>query len=193
MSTKLKYIDSHWGIFALQGIVALLFGWFALFTGSSDVQTLVIVVGSVLLSLGIIELLNLLARTRTKNTWGVSLFMAILEVILGLKAVDDLTDKFIWILAGVCGCIMGAVILNTGHLGATPFIKYFGSYMMIFGIVNLIYAVHNKEQAKDYRSEKLAIKKQSVKAQSSNKNTELKNKAKITKKVSTKNSKKSAK
>ena len=65
--------------------------------------------------------------------------------------------------------------------------------MMIFGIVNLIYAVHNKEQAKDYRSEKLAIKKQSVKAQSSNKNTELKNKAKITKKVSTKNSKKSAK
>ena len=39
MSTKLKYIDSHWGIFALQGIVALLFGWFALFTGSSDIQT----------------------------------------------------------------------------------------------------------------------------------------------------------
>ena len=88
---------------------------------------------------------------------------------------------------------MGAVIFNTGHLGTTPFIKYFGSYMMIFGIVNLIYAVHNKEQAKDYRSEKLAIKKQSVKAQSSNKNTELKNKAKITKKVSIKNSKKSAK
>lgn len=24
MSTKLKYIDSHWGVFALQGVVALL-------------------------------------------------------------------------------------------------------------------------------------------------------------------------
>lgn len=192
MSTKLKYIDSHWGIFALQGIVALLFGWFALFTSSSDIQTLVIVVGSVLLSLGIIELLNLLARTRTKNTWGVSLVMAILEIsaglallftyeqnvawhliviaaytilrgifeiILGLKAIDDLTDKFIWILAGVCACIMGVVILNTGHLGTTPFIKYFGSYMMVFGVVNLIYSVHNNEQGKDYRSEKLAAKK----------------------------------
>ena len=192
MSTKLKYIDSHWGIFALQGIVALLFGWFALFTNSSDIQTLVIVVGSVLLSLGIIELLNLLARTRTKNTWGVSLVMAILEIsaglallftyeqnvawhliviaaytilrgifeiILGLKAIDDLTDKFIWILAGVCACIMGVVILNTGHLGTTPFIKYFGSYMMVFGVVNLIYSVHNNEQGKDYRSEKLAAKK----------------------------------
>ena len=192
MSTKLKYIDSHWGIFALQGVVALLFGWFALFTNSSDIQTLVIVVGSVLLSLGIIELLNLLARTRTKNTWGVSLVMAILEIsaglallftyeqnvawhliviaaytilrgifeiILGLKAIDDLTDKFIWILAGVCACIMGVVILNTGHLGTIPFIKYFGSYMMVFGVVNLIYSVHNNEQGKDYRSEKLAAKK----------------------------------
>ena len=192
MSTKLKYIDSHWGIFALQGIVALLFGWFALFTNSSDIQTLVIVVGSVLLSLGIIELLNLLARTRTKNTWGVSLVMAILEIsaglallftyeqnvawhlvviaaytilrgifeiILGLRSIDDLTDKFIWILAGVCACIMGVVILNTGHLGTIPFIKYFGSYMMVFGVVNLIYSVHNNEQSKDYRSEKLAAKK----------------------------------
>lgn len=192
MSTKLKYIDSHWGIFALQGVVALLFGWFALFTNSSDIQTLVIVVGSVLLSLGIIELLNLLARARTKNTWGVSLVMAILEIsaglallftyeqnvawhliviaaytilrgifeiILGLKAIDDLTDKFIWILAGVCACIMGVVILNTGHLGTIPFIKYFGSYMMVFGVVNLIYSVHNNEQGKDYRSEKLAAKK----------------------------------
>ena len=192
MSTKLKYIDSHWGIFALQGVVALLFGWFALFTNSSDIQTLVIVVGSVLLSLGIIELLNLLARVRTKNTWGVSLVMAILEIsaglallftyeqnvawhliviaaytilrgifeiILGLKAIDDLTDKFIWILAGVCACIMGVVILNTGHLGTTPFIKYFGSYMMVFGVVNLIYSVHNNEQVKDYRSEKLVAKK----------------------------------
>ena len=192
MSTKLKYIDSHWGIFALQGIVALLFGWFALFTSSNDIQTLVIIVGSVLLSLGIIELLNLLARTRTKNTWGVSLLMAILEIsaglallftyeqnvawhliviaaytilrgifeiILGLRAIDDLTDKFIWILAGICACIMGVVILNTGHLGTTPFIKYFGSYMMVFGVVNLIYSVHNNEQGKDYRSEKLAAKK----------------------------------
>ena len=192
MSTKLKYIDSHWGIFALQGDVALLFGWYALFTNSSDIQTLVIVVGSVLLSLGIIELLNLLARARTKNTWGVSLVMAILEIsaglallftyeqnvawhliviaaytilrgifeiILGLKAIDDLTDKFIWILAGVCACIMGVVILNTGHLGTIPFIKYFGSYMMVFGVVNLIYSVHNNEQGKDYRSEKLVAKK----------------------------------
>ena len=192
MSTKLKYIDSHWGIFALQGIVALLFGWFALFTSSSDIQTLVVIVGSVLLSLGIIELLNLLIRTRTRNTWGISLFMAILEIgaalsllftyeqnvawhlavvaayttirgifeiLLGLHSIDDLTDKFSWVLTGICGCIMGIVILNSGRLGTTHFIKYFGSYMMVFGIVNLIYSIHNHEQSKDYQAEKVAAKK----------------------------------
>ena len=225
MSTKLKYIDSHWGIFALQGIVALLFGWFALFTNSSDIQTLVIIVGSVLLSLGIIELLNLLARTRTKKTWGVSLTMAILEVsaglallftyeqnvawhliviaaytilrgifeiILGLKAIDDLTDKFIWVLTGVCACIMGVVILNTGHLGNTPFIKYFGSYMMVFGVVNLIYSVHNHEQGKDYRSEKLAAKKKTTKNVES-KTTNLKVITKTVKKNQAKPSKNNTK
>lgn len=192
MSTKLKYIDSHWGVFALQGVVALLFGWFALFTGSSDVQTLVVIVGSVLLSLGIIELFNLLIRTRTRNTWGISLLMAILEIsaalsllftyeqnvawhlvvvaaytifrgifelILGLRSIDDLTDKFSWVLTGICGCIMGIVILNSGRLGTTHFIKYFGSYMMVFGIVNLIYSIHNHEQSKDYQAEKVAAKK----------------------------------
>lgn len=195
MSTKLKYIDSHWGIFALQGIVALLFGWFALFTGSSDLQTLIIIVGSVLLSLGVIELINLLIRTRTRNTWSISLIMAILEIgaalsllftyeqnaawhlvviaaytilrglfeiILGLHSIDDTTDKFSWVLAGICGCIMGIVILNTGHLGTTHFIKYFGSYMMVFGIVNLIYAMHNNEQSRDYQTEKLAAKKAKI-------------------------------
>ena len=192
MSTKLKYIDSHWGIFALQGIVALLFGWFALFTGSSDIQTLIVVVGSVLLSLGIIELINLLIRTHTRNTRGISLLMAVLEIgaalallftyeqnvtwhlvviavytilrglfeiILGLHSIDDMTDKFSWVLAGICGCIMGIVILNAGRLGTMHFIKYFGSYMMIFGIVNLIYSVHNREQSNDYQQEKIANKK----------------------------------
>ena len=224
MSTKLKYIDSHWGIFALQGIVALLFGWFALFTGSSDLQTLIIIVGSVLLSLGIIELINLLIRTRTRNTWGISLIMAILEIgaalsllftyeqnaawhlvviaaytilrglfeiILGLRSIDDTTDKFSWVLAGICGCIMGIVILNTGHLGTTHFIKYFGSYMMVFGIVNLIYAMHNNEQSRDYQTEKLVAKKAKIssvspKLEASKRSTTVKQSTKKTAKKSTK-------
>ena len=58
MSIKRKYVDSHWLIFAFEGAVALLFGWFALFTNLRETSALVSVVGSTLLGLGIIELFN---------------------------------------------------------------------------------------------------------------------------------------
>ena len=183
MSIKRKYIDSHWLIFALQGVLALLFGWYALFTNLNSLEAIIVIAGTVLLGLGIIEMLNLLTRTHLKETWGLSLLMAvleiataftmlfakdqnaiwhlaiiglytitrgILEIFIGLGSVDDLTDRFIWVLTGISGCIIGIVVVNAGHL---PFIKYFGSYMMIFGISNLIYAIHNKEQKHEYETE----------------------------------------
>ena len=186
MSIKRKYIDSHWLIFALQGVLALLFGWYALFTNLNSFEAIIIIAGTVLLGLGIIEMLNLLTRTHLKETWGLSLLMAIfelaaafallfakdqnaiwhlviiglytiargiLETFIGLGSVDDLTDRFIWVLTGVSGCIIGIVVVNAGHLGNLPFIKYFGSYMMIFGVSNLIYAIHNKEQKHDYETD----------------------------------------
>ena len=172
MSIKRKYIDSHWLIFALQGVLALLFGWYALFTNLNSLEAIIVIAGTVLLGLGIIEMLNLLTRTHLKETWGLSLLMAVLEIataftmlfakdqnaiwhlaIIGLGSVDDLTDRFIWVLTGISGCIIGIVVVNAGHLGNLPFIKYFGSYMMIFGISNLIYAIHNKEQKHEYETE----------------------------------------
>ena len=65
MSIKRKYVDSHWLIFALEGAIALLFGWFALFTNLSDTNALVSIVGSMLLGLGIIELTT--PRTLKRN------------------------------------------------------------------------------------------------------------------------------
>ena len=86
---------------------------------------------------------------------------------------------------------MGIVILNTGHLGTTHFIKYFGSYMMVFGIVNLIYAMHNNEQSRDYQTEKLAAKKAKIsnvspKIEVSKRSTTVKQSVKKTAKKSTK-------
>ena len=198
MSIKRKYIDSHWLIFALQGVLALLFGWYALFTNLNSLEAIIVIAGTVLLGLGIIEMLNLLTRTHLKETWGLSLLMAvleiataftmlfakdqnaiwhlviiglytitrgILEIFIGLGSVDDLTDRFIWVLTGISGCIIGIVVVNAGHLGNLPFIKYFGSYMMIFGISNLIYAIHNKEQKHEYETE-LREKREEYRAKS---------------------------
>ena len=191
-STKLKYIDSRWPVFAVQGIIALLFGWFVMFTGNNDVKALVVVVGVTLLSLGMIEAFNLLHRAHTRSTLGLSLAIALFEVgvalslllsldqnpawhltivavytlvrgvfeiLIGLRSIDDSTDRSIWVICGICGSIVGFAILNSGHFtNTTTFVKFFGSYMMIFGLCNLIYGVHNRDQGKVYLAEKSAAK-----------------------------------
>lgn len=199
MSIKRKYVDSHWLIFAFEGAVALLFGWFALFTNLTDTSALVSIVGSLLLGLGIIELFNLLRRTHLNETWGFTLISALVEVgvafallftsdqelvwhlaliagytvvrgifeiLIGLRAVDDVTDKFIWVVTGICGAVMGFVILNSGNAvvtdNAPAFIKFFGAYMTLYGLANLIYGVHNHDQATDLHAERSVSAKKAV-------------------------------
>lgn len=201
MSIKRKYVDSHWLIFAFEGAVALLFGWFTLFTNLADTNALVSIVGSLLLGLGIIELFNLLRRTHLNETWGFTLVSAlfevgvafallftsnqelvwhlaliagytvirgIFEILIGIKSVDDKTDKFIWIILGICGTVMGFVILNSGNAvvtdNAPAFIKFFGAYMTLYGLANLIYGVHNHDQETDLKAERSAIMKKSAAA-----------------------------
>ncbi len=200
MSIKRKYVDSHWLIFAFEGAIALLFGWFALFTNLRETDALVSIVGSALLGLGIIELFNLLRRAHLNETWGFTLVSALIEIgvafallftadqelvwhlaliagytvvrglfeiLIGLKAVDDLTDKFIWIITGICGTVMGFVILNSGNEtvseNALTFIKFFGAYMTLYGLANLIYGVHNHDQANDLKAERSAAAKRGAK------------------------------
>ncbi len=200
MSIKRKYVDSHWLVFAFEGAVALLFGWFALFTNLSDTSALVSVVGSLLLGLGIIELFNLLRRAHLNETWGFTLVSAlveivvaflllftsnqnavwhlaliagytvargVLEIMIGLRSIDDKTDKFIWVVIGICGAVMGFVILNSGELAieqnAPAFIKAFGAYMALYGLANLIYGVHNHDQEADLKAERSVAAKKAVK------------------------------
>ncbi|MBQ2638777.1 DUF308 domain-containing protein [Candidatus Saccharibacteria bacterium] len=233
MSIKRKYVDSHWLIFAFEGAVALLFGWFALFTNLADTGALVSIVGSLLLGLGIIELFNLLRRAHLNETWGFTLVSAlfeiatafallftsdqnavwhlaliaaytitrgIFEILVGLKAVDDMTDKFIWVITGICGSIMGFVILNSGSAtvenNAPTFVKFFGAYMMLYGLANLIYGVHNHDQATDLKTERSEAAKKSAKklaklattkpAKTTKKSTKAKTVKKTTKRKTTK-------
>ena len=187
MSTKRKYIDSHWLVFVGQGVLALLFGWFTIFTGIASAPELVVITSIIILCLGIVELSNLIHRSRQRETWGLSLAIAvleisagltllltsgqnlalhltvialytiirgILEVFVGTKSIDDLTDRAIWTICGMCGTILGFVILNSGRSQATDFIKAFGVYMITFGLCSLIYGIHNHDQRLEYRSER---------------------------------------
>ena len=70
----------------------------------------------------------------------------IIDIFHGFVSTVDPTDRFIRVFVGICGAIIGIVILNAGDFEITTFIRFFGAYMLIVGTTSLIYGVHNREQ-----------------------------------------------
>ncbi|MBO7717872.1 DUF308 domain-containing protein [Candidatus Saccharibacteria bacterium] len=70
----------------------------------------------------------------------------IIDIFHGFVSTVDPTDRFIRILTGVCGCVIGLVVLNAGALEIMTFVRFFGSYILIVGITSMIYGVHNRSQ-----------------------------------------------
>lgn len=116
--------------------------------------------------------LALLFVTNQGMVWHLSLVAAytalrgVFEIIMGFRTTVDPTDRFIWLLCGICGAVFGFVIFNSGHLANVDFIRFFGAYMLILGIGSLIYGVHNREQGiedREARSEAIkAARKQKL-------------------------------
>ena len=75
-----------------------------------------------------------------------TILSGIIDIFHGFLSTVDPTDRFIRILAGACGCIIGTVILNAGNFEIMTFIRFFGVYMLIVGVTSLIYGVHNRAQ-----------------------------------------------
>ena len=75
----------------------------------------------------------------------------IIDVFHAFLSTVDPTDRFIRLFAGVAGCVIGVVILNSGAFEITTFIRFLGAYMLIVGATSLIYAVHNHSQEQEDR------------------------------------------
>ena len=70
----------------------------------------------------------------------------VVDIFHGFLSTVDPTDRFIRVLVGIFGCVMGAVILNAGDYEVMTFIRFFGAYMLIVGVTSMIYGVHNRAQ-----------------------------------------------
>lgn len=125
-----------WGVSVLAAIIDIIFALFLLFTINDSTTWHRIIIAFYTFSRGVFE------------------------ILIGFRTTIDPTDRFIWVSSGICGTVMGSVILNSDTLSSTIFIRFFGAYLLIFGISGLIYGVHNRSQKledKIARSE--AIKK----------------------------------
>lgn len=174
-----RYIDKHWFVFIIRGLMAAIFGFMALFGVMTDFEIVISVVSVFLLLMGIVDSVSALYASVKKHGWVNSvidalidiaaalmlLFFArnnivnsliiiavytivsgLIDVFHGFLSTVDPTDRFIRVLTGVLGCVMGIVILNAGEFEIMTFIRFFGAYMLIVGVTSLIYGVHNRSQ-----------------------------------------------
>ena len=191
-----KYIDSHWLIFLIQGIISVIFGWITLFNSGNNLTATITFAGIYLLALSIIEFINALHRAKEKSGWIVSicvglidiiaallvifnistdfnenvlihfytlavytLLRSIFEILIGFRTAIDPTDRFIWVLTGICGIVMGFAILNAGNQEISNFIRFFGAYLLVFGISSLIYSIDNRKQMLEDKLDRKKTKK----------------------------------
>lgn len=111
----------------------------------------------------------------------------IIDIIHGFISTEDKTDRFIRIVAGICGAVMGFVILNAGDFEMSTFIRFFGAYIAIVGVCSLIYGVHNRDQEIEDRIARKETAKKAAATRRANKKAALA--AKTTSKKSSKKSK----
>ncbi len=75
-----------------------------------------------------------------------TILSGIVDIFHGFLSSEDITDRFIRMITGVIGCVIGVVILNAGNFEVTMFVRFFGAYMLIVGTTSMIYGVHNHSQ-----------------------------------------------
>ncbi len=177
-----RFIDKHWFVFIIRGLIASAFGFMALFGVMTDLELVVSVIAVFLLVIGIVDSFSALYASAHKHGWINSVIDAVIDiaaaiallffaknnlvgslVILaiytlvsglidifhGFLSTVDPTDRFIRVLTGVLGAVMGFVIINAGSFEVMTFIRFFGAYMLIVGVTSLIYGVHNRAQDRE--------------------------------------------
>ena len=75
-----------------------------------------------------------------------TLVSGLIDVFHGFLSTVDPTDRFIRVLIGVVGCVIGVVIFNAGRFDVAEFYRFFGVYVLLVGVTSLIYGVHNHAQ-----------------------------------------------
>ena len=197
-----RFIDKHWFVFILRGLMAGGFGLLTLFGQMDDFEIVVSVIAVFLLLIGIVDSVSALYASVKKHGWVNSVIDALIDVVAalallffaknslvtslviiavytivsgiidifhGFLSTVDPTDRFIRVLAGMLGCIMGVVIINAGGFEVSTFVRFFGAYMLIVGVTSMIYGVHNRSQAIEDKIARSEASKKRKKAKRSRK------------------------
>jgi len=175
---KKRYLESHYTIFILKGLVGILIGLFLFFTSHDDFRLLSALVGLTLVIFGSSECVNIVQRRKSNSSAAVPIFIMLIEVTLGIlmlspkigehlipvvtilagymvlrglfeiisaiKNLSDKTARFMWLVAGTVGVILGIVVFTYPAADNFTVFRFVGTYFIIYGLIKLIYSVYRK-------------------------------------------------
>ena len=201
-----RYIDSHWLVFVLQGVLALIFGGIGMFYSGDDVSVVIALMGVFLLGLSLVEFLNALNRAKKKTGWGVSVGVALADVAAALLLLGTFDQNNFWhlviiaaytLIRGVFEIFIGFkttvdptdrfIWVTSGICGAIMGIVIFNSghldatFVRFFGAYLLIFGISSLIYGVHNRAQKIEDHVARIEAAKGRKKTE-----KTTKKVTKK-------
>ncbi|MBR0134143.1 DUF308 domain-containing protein [Candidatus Saccharibacteria bacterium] len=84
------------------------------------------------------------------------LFASVLTIAMGFMNFKNMTDRYLWVVNGMLGCIFGFVMLADNGLSATTHIKLFGTYLLVNGLTDLFFGIHSKDEMAELHAERVS-------------------------------------
>jgi len=92
---------------------------------------------------------------------GYVLFASVVTIVMGFKGFDNMTDRFMWIVNGMLGCVLALVMFNGTSM--LTHLKLFGTYLMINGLTDLFFGIHSKDEMAELHAERVAARVKTTK------------------------------
>lgn len=87
------------------------------------------------------------------------LFASVLTIIMGFMNFKNETDRYLWIVNGMIGCILAFVMFADNGLSVTTHIKLFGTYLLVNGLTDLFFGIHSRDEIKTLHEERAEHRK----------------------------------
>ena len=87
------------------------------------------------------------------------IFVSVLTIIMGFASFTNMTNRFMWVVNGMVGAVIGFMMLGGTNLGAAAHIVLFGTYLMVNGMTDLFYGIHSKDELVEARASRKTTKK----------------------------------
>lgn len=133
-----KYIDKHWLMFVIRGVLAAVFGCLVLFSGAADIGNVIALVSVFLLLMGIIDAVGALYSSNKKHGWINSVIDALIDVVAAVALLFVAKDNLIsgLVIISVYTILSGVIDIFHGSLSTTdPTDKFIRTITGILGCV----------------------------------------------------------